>query len=619
MKEKESNALKKEIDEKSSEEVIKQKIAKKWNFLEVILMAMAFLLFVICIAIFVLYLIIDQIPSLYENDQIAKPLLDNRKYEIIRLLNGMNVMLISDPSLSFSSVGLSVNSGFSHDLTYGLYGIGNLVNEVLFNNKQKENLNDILSQYYGSSINNEVNLLDTSFSFEIGNEGFQKTIELFTDMIKFTYQNMTNEVIDSIKAGVRKLNNFYNSAHLNKEIPTLNILYKALGYSMAYLPSGISTSFVNSTFTICDLKKIVIKYYKENYVGSNMNLVVLAKYSLKEIKGIVIKLFSTIPMSLPSTPLKHFTSSGVSSFPTSHNKNGKIILLRVKNILTIFKFMFIFDNISYNTNYLYFEYLKYVFNARLEGSLYHRLLKGGMISAFYLSYDFIKEKTIKFEFNFELTQTGLDNIDKFIYQTANFISIIRNQRVNETIFEDMKKIHRINFKFREFDSSDRLHIANLAKHMEIFKEHLPDLTMTNYYTPEINHSYLNAILDLMKMDNCILFINQNKFINAKVMSKLAKMTGIEYPFEFNKDEVYSIPFAQAFFSKDEIDKMNQMNIYDKYFRIRQINAYVTTLNSLVSPESKEEQKVLKPNVIYEKNHIQILHKVSIITWLIHYY
>ena len=123
-------------DEENPYQLIKKKNKKKSEFSWFLLFFSIFILIVSLVAIIIYNLQKKTIKGIQIiNANFTKPFLDNNKYELIKLNNGIEVLLIQDNRTEKSSLSLLLNYGFLTDLNNP--GIAHLTMQYLYSEIQK--------------------------------------------------------------------------------------------------------------------------------------------------------------------------------------------------------------------------------------------------------------------------------------------------------------------------------------------------------------------------------------------------------------------------------------------------------------------------------------------------
>lgn len=209
-----------------------------------------------------------------EDNQIAKPLIDPSKYRLVRLENGLDAFLISDPLTPKCSAGLSVGVGsMSNELD--TLGSAHLLEHLLFlGSKEYPKPNyfeEYLQSHYGLS-NAFTEEERTNYYFEVSASGFENSLRIFSRM--FTQPLLSIEHMDKEINAV----NSENDKNLNSDLWRENQLIKSLGNKTS--PYNFFSTGNNNTLrelTPSLLNKKIRDLYEKYYVPSNMKLVLMCK------------------------------------------------------------------------------------------------------------------------------------------------------------------------------------------------------------------------------------------------------------------------------------------------------------------------------------------------------
>ena len=98
-----------------------------------------------------------------------------------------------------------------------------------------------------------------------------------------------------------------------------------------------------------------------------------------------------------------------------------------------------------------------------------------------------------------LTDLGLKNIKEVIALTYYYIRLIKSNGVKKVIFEEVKNINKIKFKFLEKMSRYGSYLSSLSGSM--FDYGYQDILSGEYHHSNFDETLLNDLLNSLKIDN----------------------------------------------------------------------------------------------------------------------
>ena len=210
----------------------------------------------------------------------------------LRLKNGMDVLLISDPFAVQSAAALSVEAGSWHNPEQ-MPGLAHFVEHLLFMGTAKYPQETDFSRYIGER-GGEYNAFTshdrTVYGFSINHEGLEGGIDRLSHF--FIDPLFSSSAIAREKKAVH--HEFED--HVENDALKIWRIIKETG----------SSSHPNAIFSCGNLDSLasvsrsdVLSWHKEHYIPSKMHLVILSAMSLKDLVNIAVKNFGAI-LDMPS-------------------------------------------------------------------------------------------------------------------------------------------------------------------------------------------------------------------------------------------------------------------------------------------------------------------------------
>jgi insulysin len=232
--------------------------------------------------------------DLVRYDDITKSQEDKRSYRGIHLKNGLQVLLVSDPTTDKSAACLCVEVGHMSD-PKNLPGLAHFCEHMLFLGTDKfpdENgYSSFLSKNGGTS--NAATYPDvTKFYFDVAPDKFEEAIDRFSQFFiapLFT-ESATLREINAVNSEHEKnlAADVWRVRQVNKSLANPNHEYSRFG------TGNKETLLDNPKSLNIDTRQELMKFHQQWYSSNIMNLAILGKESLDELEELTIKYFSDI-------------------------------------------------------------------------------------------------------------------------------------------------------------------------------------------------------------------------------------------------------------------------------------------------------------------------------------
>ncbi|KIM25114.1 hypothetical protein M408DRAFT_223654 [Serendipita vermifera MAFF 305830] len=262
----------------------------------------------------------------YKN-QIETPDSNDRSYEILRLKNGLRVVLVHDPTTDVAAVSMNVGVGYFSDPD-DMPGMAHLCEHVILTGSQVGNKKDMNCWQYVMdrchSINATTTESSTYYYFTIGNDYLGGkdggAIGRFANLFKhptFHVNDIASEVMtveseydESCQSDTRRLLQLFKS----QAPPTHPWRKFDAGNSQTLTPTVKKGMDVDE-----ERKKRLKDWWHKNYSPSIMGLAILGNQSLDELRKMALSHFSSLGHTSEAT-----VSPYVADVPWSEDDEGNI-------------------------------------------------------------------------------------------------------------------------------------------------------------------------------------------------------------------------------------------------------------------------------------------------------
>ena len=423
-------------------------------------------------------------PIMEKND-IIQSQNDNRHYQAFTLVNGLKVLIISDPETKKAAASLDVFVGSASD-PEDRAGLAHFLEHMLFLGTEKypdaDEYQTFIAQH-GGSRNAYTAKEHTNYFFDIENASLQPALDRFSQF--FTAPLFNTDFVEREKNAV-------NSEYLGK-IKTENRRFHA-AMQQAFNPKSPYAKFsVGNLETLADrendpVRDDLLTFYKTHYSANLMALVVLANEPLPVLKKWVTDKFSAIPNH--HAEKKVFTEPLLTKAQMAHQIDIKS--LQEKRELSL-----IFPLPETQSHYLakpgaYFQSL---LGHEGEGSILALLKEKGWADELSASASFsnnAQESSLMLSIN--LTHTGLQHTQQIIEIVFQYIRLLQNDAIQEWLFQEQSKMSALQFRYQEQHAASST-VTGLARNLQYYapRDILRGPYIIEQFKPELTSELLNQL------------------------------------------------------------------------------------------------------------------------------
>ncbi len=440
--------------------------------------------------------------------QILSPTLQDQKVRKIRLDNGLEAYIISDPQASESAAAISVEAGSWNDPKQ-YPGTAHFLEHMLFMGSKKYPNENEFSQYLSDhrGLHNAYTAGDrTVYMFSVMNNAFEGSIDrwsrFFIDPL-FAQSAVKKELIAVDQENDKNLeNDAWREWYVFKE--TGNPVH----------PNSLFST--GNAETLGKIPPEVLKdWFNTYYSADKMHLVIYSPLPLDTLTDLVVRSFSEVK-TLPATP---FASQLISS----KQQKSKIIYIEPIKDLRQLKIeweipaSFIHDSST--------QMLATFLSDKSPGSLYQFLEQLGWIESLQSDVEAFSKQHGFFIIGFELTKEGVKNIPSIISYTLQTLQYAKESPIPQYYFEEHRLMEMANYQFQSRSGAFQAVSAHASNLVEESLETYP-------YQHSIMGSYsqnqLQNLIEILNSQNMICLALAPKELTGISPSQREKWLGGEY-------------------------------------------------------------------------------------------
>ncbi|KAI5950239.1 STE23 [Candida jiufengensis] len=527
----------------------------------------------------------DQYTLLADDSIITKSINDDRNYRFFKLnSNDLKVLVINDPQADKSAASLDVNVGSFNDKQYNISGLAHFCEHLLFmgtSKYPKENeYSNYLSKHSGNS-NAYTSSEHTNYYFQIGSNYLEGALDRFSQFFisplfsKACEDREINAVDSENKKNLQ--NDIWRLYQLDKSISNSNHPY-----------NGFSTGNYQTLHVIpesegVNVRDTLIKFYSESYSSNIMSLVILGKENLDTLSTWAIEKFSSIPNKNLTRP----------------NYQGKVIydqqnLLKlikakpVKNTHQLEISFMIPDDLENQWDSKPQSYFSHLLGHESEGSILNYLKSKNWVTELSSGNSNVCQGNSVYMIEFQLTPLGLENWEKIIEITFQYLNFILKDEPQKWIWEEIKNISEVNFKFKQKIEASTT-VSKMSNSLYKFDEIIPP--------EDLLSSSIIRKFDPFLIKQFGSYLNPNNFRITLVSQTLNNLTKTEkfYGTEYDIEEI----------PKDLLNKIQSPTL-NSNLHYPKPNEFIPS-NFEIS-KKKQPKPQVSPHLISHDNKLNVWYK-----------
>jgi insulysin len=444
--------------------------------------------------------------------QILNPDLKERRIAKIRLKNGLEVLLISDPGADQSSAAVAVEAGSWND-PEEYPGMAHFCEHMLFMGTQKyPDCNAFFNSIsdFGGIMNAFTAPDRTVYMFSSQHEGFSQNLDRFS---RFFIDPLFNP--DQISRELHAVDQEY-AKNLEHDGWREYMVFKELNNPLhpnRKFSSGNSKTLANIPASA------LRKWHLKHYGAERTHLCLYSSLPIETMKAQAVSLFSPVPTVEKDTSLSYQPI-------TSAEQRGHITYIKpIQNRQTITLAWEMPRELS-NDETKSADLIAYALNRGQPNSLYECLKTEQLIDAVAASADDLGDKNHRvFQLKVELTPKGIQQADTVIHRCFEAIAGLKSSGIPAYLFDEMNAVSRLGYQFQT--RQDAFQIASSVGSSiseESLSSYPREQILGSTYTPV----KINAVLERLAPETCCVSFSAPPELTGVQPDKKEKWFGAEY-------------------------------------------------------------------------------------------
>ena len=444
--------------------------------------------------------------------EILTPSLASRKVGKIRLANGLEAYLVSDPEATQSAAALAVEVG-AWDDPEAHPGMAHFLEHMLFLGTTKypkeSEYSDYITQHAGRR--NAYTTSDhTNYAFSVNHEAFPEALDRFSWFFKEPLFN---------PSGVEREMRAVHSEHAkNIEQDERRIYAVFREQANPYHP--ISRFQTGNLDTLSAISQDSLKeFYYNHYSANLMHLVVISSLGLEELETLVIESFKEVPTSNRQALV-------VDKPILSNQQIGKVTAIQpLKDMRSVSMVWELPSQFAHMLEARPDDLVSFVLGHEGEESLLAQLkrekLAEGLSSGGY-PYG---NNNFLFEIEVSLTRKGVKEVNQVIERTFQGIKRLQQGGIPDYLFKEMQAKAKVDYQYQSRSEPYYLAMSQARQLIREPLETFPEVTqIPQWHDP----SGVNEVLGFLTPENCFVTTVAKEEFSEVSPDRKEKWMGVEY-------------------------------------------------------------------------------------------
>jgi insulysin len=453
------------------------------------------------------YEVVEDLNSL----QILTPSLKNRKTIKIRLENGLEAYIVSDPDANQSAAALSVECGSIHD-PEEYPGMAHFCEHMLFmGSKKYPDENTFWKKITDNcGITNAYTKPDrTVYMFSINHENFTETLDVFSGF--FTGPLFKT---DAVKRELNAVNQEHLKNIENDGWREFMVLKETCNQKNPMSKFSTGTAATLSIIPIETLRS----WYQSNYTANQMHLVIYSKEPLETLIATTVSTFSEVQSGSICKP-------GCEPLFSAGQKGHITYIEPIKNLKRVSLAWEMSSEAATDGDGKLSDLIAYALNYKGEHSLFQSLREEGFIEGLYAESDRLGKNLVLLNLSIDLTKSGLQNLDEVFARVFQTLSHLKQTSIPPHFFNEYKKMSDIDYQWQSRYSAFE-YVSDMADTMVDEPLSTFPLKSTSIYA--YKPKALQEVLLKMTPENTVFFVTAPSELTKQKLDKQEKWMNVSY-------------------------------------------------------------------------------------------
>lgn len=443
---------------------------------------------------------------------ILTPSLAEAKTTKIKLNNGLEAYLISDPHADQSGAALTVKIG-SWDDPEAYPGIAHFLEHMLFLGTAKypqESEYDRFIKEHGG-MNNAFTSNDyTSYLFSINNNAFELALDRFSYFFKEPLFNPSG-----VARELQAIDQEYAQNVENDDIREIFVLKDLANPIHPYHRFNIG-----NTSTLSKVSQETLKnWYHQHYSANLMRLVVISPQPLDKLIDMVVKDFKDVP--------NNQSKATDSEFPIflNHDSPQMTYIEPIKNVRTLMLVWDLPQRFAHMLETKPESLICYVLGHEGKESLLAQLKREDLAESLSCGSILLGPNNHDFYINLELTDYGVQNVNTVIERIFQALASLRQKDIPPYIFDEVQRMSTIKYQYKPRQDA----FTTVMEHgMRLAHEDMSSYPLYTQVIQKFNPSQTHELLNFLVPQNAQFSLMAPASMTGVVMDRKEPWIGAMY-------------------------------------------------------------------------------------------
>ncbi len=442
------------------------------------------------------------------------PSLAQRQILKIRLKNGLEALLISDPEAKKAAAALCVEAGSWED-PKEYPGMAHFLEHMLFMGTKAYPQEGEYQKYIwdqGGQLNAATWPDHTSYMFSINNDAFAGALDRFAHFFidpLFSTSSIAREMHAVDQEHAKNIeHDGYRAYMVFKETSNPNHPHHTFCTGNAQTLSSIP-------------QEALKKWFAEHYGANRMHLILLSSLPLETLEELTVNSFSAIAQtSYVPSPYKPMT--------TAAQKGHKIYISPIQDIKNISILWELPQEYASIQDQDALRLISYILSSKCKNTLYDHLKNMHFIEDITAHTERYSKDSLLFTIDIDLTDEGTGHIDAIIGLCFQALAELQAHGIPPALYEELRLLTQMHYQYQAAEDPFQfvMHTADAMPYepLTTFPER------TSLLSP-LNPTHTTTLLDKLTPTSAIYMISLNPSYLGRSFDRQEKWMGVDYMIE----------------------------------------------------------------------------------------
>eukprot|EP00943_MAST-04B_sp_MAST-4B-sp1_P002723 g2723.t1 len=468
---------------------------------------------------------------------VEKSASDTREYRYLKLKNELSVLLVSDSATDKAGAAMSVGVGYYCDPD-NIPGVAHFCEHMLFLGTTKypdENSYSAFLNENGGYSNAYTTHESTNYYFQLTHPHLEQALDRFAQFFispLFT-ETATGRELEAVNSEHEK--NLQNDSWRVHQLwhTTSNPLH----------PCSKFGTGSKATLDLPQTRDVLLNFHQTYYSSNIMNLCVYGNESLDLLQQWVESKFSVILNKSVAVP-KYVNIPA----QTSQQLGSQLFVVPIKDLRSV-SIVWNFPPLKDKYTKKASGYISHLLGDEGPGSILAALKNKGWANELMAGLVASTNSYAQMQVKIDLTKDGMEHVFNVVDMVYQYIHMMRLAKPQEWIWQEMKDINEMNFRFKQKSEVDN-YVSSIAASMESVKpEHI---LSHRYLVEDYDPKFIGELMSLLNPKNCRVTFTGLQY--EDICDKQEKWYGTKYK-EENISEENLLKWSTLPSSADSIDPL----------------------------------------------------------------